>query len=282
MQNSETQSGQQPGQSDGAATGGEEQAGRSAFAEALARELDADDDSRESGRESGPGDGGEKPKTKPKDLHALAERLGVEVSELYNIAVPAGHGREPMTLGKLKDRYSEWATLEADRLAHSEERVQKEAELTRARQELQELMSVIPREQLLNREVLQRVAARVAARNKAQEEQVVQSIPEWRDETVRTAERTDITKMLEGYGLTAPEVTAIRDPRLVKFLRDAVRREKQVRKALESVRPANRKPAGQQPATRGAPNRRQDATPTLTPRPSTARDRFLQAINPEN
>jgi hypothetical protein len=245
VQNSGNSSGEELENNDDNDGGGDEAGGRASFAQALAREVGDLDAEETAGDESKSGKGGEQPKGPPKDLNELAERLGVKVSDLYGMAIPTGHGREPLTLGKVKDRYDSWASLEADRLAASEERVRGDAELTRARQELQELMSVIPREQLLNKEVLQRVAARVAARNQALDAQVIEAIPAWKDETIQTTERKDITTMLEGYGLTAPEVKAIRDPRLVKFLRDAVRREQQVRKALASVQKVTKKPQQQ-------------------------------------
>lgn len=277
--NSGTSSGEQPARNDeGAAADGA--GGRTAFAQALAQEL-ATDEPADTGDEGTSGKQGESRKQPvPKNLEGLAERLGIEVSELYSIVVPAGHGREPMTLGKLKDRFGDWASLEADRLAFSEERVQKEAALTVQQQELRELLSFLPKE-ALKPELFQKAAARVAERNKQLDAQVPALIPEWKDETKRTADQTAIAKMLEGYGLTAPEVKAIRDPRLLKFMRDAMQRAELVRKALEAVKVPPRKQQQQQ-APRGAPARQQQEQqnrPSM--KPVSGREQFSAALRTE-
>lgn len=277
MKTSETASGEQSGNEHA----GDEVAGRLSFAQALAQEVGDEEELGSTGNEGAPGERGEKPKAKPKNLNELAERLGVEVSELYDVAVPAGHGREAMTLGSIKDRYDSWAALESDRLALTETRVQQEAELTRGRAELQELLSMIPRDKLLNTEVLQRVAARVAERTKAQDAQVLAVIPEWKDEAVQTAERGEIAKLLEGYGLTAPEVKAIRNPGLVRFMRDAMRREKQVRAALAQVRQVKRKPVQQQTVATGSPHRQQQPGERSQLKPQTGRERFSEVLRQE-
>lgn len=273
-----TSSGEQPERNDSPAA--DEAGGRTAFAQALAQELEGGEPV-ETGTEGASGKQGESRKQPvPKNLEGLAERLGIEVSELYSIAVPAGHGREPMTLGKLKDRYTEWAALEADRLAFSEERVQREAALTVQQQELRELLSFLPRESL-KPELFQKAAARVAERNKQLDAQLPVLIPEWKDETKRTADQTAMTKMLEGYGLTAPEVKAIRDPRLVKFIRDAMQRAELVRKALEAVKKPARKPQQQQ-APRGAPARQQqDQQQRPSLKPVSGREQFSAALRTE-
>ncbi len=263
---------------DGDADGGNAGGGASSFAAALAAQVEDDKTGEDAGNDGDDGKPGEsRSKVKPKDLTELAARLGVEVSELYDVAIPVGHGREPLTLGKLKDQGTAFASLEAERLSWTETKVQQEAELTRSRQEFQELLSMIPREQLLNKEVLQRVAARVAARNEALGQQVLVAMPEWRDSAVREAQIAETTTMMQGYGYSPAEVLAIRDPRLMKILRDAARREIQVRKALETVKQVTKKPTPASNGTRGAPRIQQQ--PARSTRPTSARERFSEALN---
>lgn len=273
MKNSATSSGEALEVDDDGDTG-DEAGGRAQFAAALAKELEGEKPV-DTGNEGEPNKGTPRESTQkgmPKSLEMLAERLGVEVSELYSLPIPVGQGREPLTLGKAKDMAAQWASLDADRLAFSEERVKQESELTRGRSELRELIALLPREHL-KPELLQRVAARVQERTKAQEAQVPVLIPEWRDADMRKKEEADITTMLEGYGLTAPEVKGIRDPRLIKFLRDSMNREKLVRNALAAVKKPERKPVRHESAN-GAPRRQVERQQPNTMKPTSGREQF--------
>lgn len=272
-----TSSSEQPGQLQ-TESQGSNLSGADSFAAALAREVEQESGDTDDNKTKGePGES--RNKAKPKSLNDLAERLGIEASELYEIAVPAGSGQEAMTLGQLKDRYQTWGTLEADRLAFTESQVQHQAQIEQGKQELRELMSMIPRDKL-NTEVLQRVAARVAERNRALDAQVVEAIPEWKDAEKRTAEMGELSKMLASYGLQPAEVKAIRDPRMLRFIRDAHRRAEQVRKALEAVKPAARKPSQPSGGT-GAP-RKPGNEPRNSLRPQSGRERFSELLRQES
>lgn len=274
-------SGEQPGKSETVTS----KTGASAFAAALAAEIGdedqdkpgetGDDESNDEGKPAGES----RKKAKPASLEAVAEALGLEVSDLYAVSVPASGGREAMTIGQIKDRFAEWDTLEAERLAFSESRVEQEGTLARAKQELQELFSLIPKDKLQNVDVLRQVAARVAARNQAQEAEVLAAFPEWKDPATKSAQRAELAKMLEGYGYAAAEFAAIRDPRLLKFIRDSYRREQQVKAALAKVRPLQKRPAGSSsPGGSAAPAREERATPSPL-KPTTGRGRFLTELH---
>lgn len=256
---------------------GESASGASAFAAALAKTVNDDDPPPGGSGEDDSGKPGEsRHKGKPSDLAAVAERLGVQVADLYAVKVPASGGREPLTIGQIKDRFAEFESLEADRLQFSESRIQQERDLEQARAEIRELLSAIPGEHL-KKEVLQRVAQRVAERNTAARAKVVEVIPEWRDENLRTTETKELDKLMEGYGFPAGFASGIHDARLLKFMRDAMRREQQVRKALESVRKVTKQPT-QATGTRAAPKPagNQDQRPSM--RPTTGRERFSEAL----
>ena len=260
--------------------------GASGFAAALARiqkeeagdepvDSSADgqaiDDNDESGKPRKSG------KAAPADLGSLAESLGVKVEDLYKVKVPASGGREAMTIGQIKDKFSEWESLETDRIAFDESKVKQEADFELAKQEIRELIAVIPKEHL-NKEALGRVAAKLVERTKAQAGQVAAAFPEWKDEAVRTAQVADIENTLAAYGYSKQQAQTIRDPRLLKLIRDAARRERQVTKALEAIKRAPANKQTQQPGSRQAP-RQTTTSQRPSSKPTTERERFSQALN---
>jgi hypothetical protein len=273
--NSQAPSSEQPGTTDGDGDPtGNDGGGRNAFLAVLGREAAAAD---------GDGDDGEhgesRANAKPETLEALAKAVGVQVSDLYSIKVPASGGREAMTIGQIKDRFSEFDALEADRLTFSEQKVQQEQELQRLRDEFREILAVIPKEQL-KPELLQRAAERLAARDKARRDQIVVALPEWKDDATRKADMAEITKMLAGYGLNQFEVQAINDPRLLKFARDAQRREALVRKALESVKKVPKREPQQRQAGGGpAPRKPAAEGQRQSLRPVDPRERFREVLD---
>lgn len=258
--------------------------GSDAFAAALARELEGGDDQPdgdESGDEKGGKPGESHKKALPQTLSDLAQALGVEdVSKLYDLKIPAPGGREPFTLGQLKDRFESWSTLEADRLAFGEEKVSQQAQIQQARDEVKELLALVPKDKLTT-ESLQRVAARVAQRNAALDAQVVQAIPEWKDPQRREADTKALAGMLAGYGFAENELKQIRDPRLLKFLRDAHTRHEQVKRALEAVKKV--KPKNQAPTTTssGAPRKPSAPDQRGNLRPQSGRERFSEILRKE-
>lgn len=255
--------------------------GASDFASALAKlqqddeagdEDEAGDDDNGKPRESGK-------KVKLDSLETLADGLGIEVKDLYAIKVPGSGGREPMTIGQIKDRFERFSSLEADRLSLTEERVAQEAEFEQTRAELRELLAVVPKEHL-SQEKLQAAAQRVAARNAADGKRLLQSMPEWKDQDRRDAEVKDIADLLGTYGVPASYIKTIRNPAILKFMRDAARREKQVREALATIKKVPKKKvaavAPGRTAPRIAPTQHGNPKPGL--KPTTERERFSAAL----
>jgi hypothetical protein len=252
--------------------------GASAFASALAQQIDGDDAADKKAAASDEGKASESKKAAPGDLSALAERLGVKVEDLYSVKVPASAGREPMTIGQIKDKFAQWDSLEADRLALSERQVKADREQVARNDEVRELLSMIPKEQL-NKEVLERAAARVVQRRQQATAELLASIPEWKDEARRAADLKEISTSLKGYGIPEHFAASITDPGIMRFLRDAIRREAQVNKALEAVREVKRtKPVVQQ-ASGSAPRIPQQQQSRNTLKPLTGRERFSAALN---
>jgi hypothetical protein len=182
-----------------------------------------------------------------------------------------------MTIGQIKDKFAQWDSLEADRLALSERQVKADKEQVARNDEVRELLSMIPKEHL-NKETLERAAARVVQRRQQATAELLASIPEWKDEARRAADLKEISTSLKGYGIPEHFAASITDPGIMRFLRDAIRREAQVNKALEAVREVKRtKPAVQQAS--GAPKIPQQQTPRSNLKPLTGRERFSAALN---
>ncbi len=256
--------------------------GANAFASALARQIEADEDAddSESADDDLNGEPGEsRQKGKLENLEAVAKRLGIKVEDLYAVKVPGSGGREALTIGQIKDRFTEFSSLESDRLSITEQRVAQEAEFESVRAELRELLSVVPKEHL-SQEKLQAAAQRVAARNKAAGAKLLIAMPEWKDDERRTADVADIVASLSKYGFPASYVATIRDPGLLKFMRDAARREKQVQAALAGVKNVPKKKANAQQQTRGAPRivTQQQGNGQRPGKPTSDRERFSAAL----
>lgn len=182
-------------------------------------------------------------KTKPETLDDLAKALNVEVSDLYSIAVPRGSGQESLTLGAMKDRFDEWSNLDSERVSWNEERTRRDNELYLARQELEELLTAIPKEHV-SKDVLNKAATKVQQRIHSERARTLDAIPEWKDEARRSTELTGIASMLEQYGLPANYLGTVYDHRIMRFLRDAHRREVQVQAALSKITQQRTKTSG--------------------------------------
>jgi hypothetical protein len=274
MTSAESSSAQQDSTPETAQAEADASSGASSFASILAKEIgDEGAKSADSGKPV------EKDaKVTPSDLAAAAERLGIPVEELYKVKVPASAGREAMTIGQIKDRFTEWNSLEADRLSFSESQIQEKASIQQAKDEFKELLALIPKEQL-NTANIQTAARRLAERHQAEGAKLLADMPEWKDEAKRTEELTAMEKALAGYGLPPKFTDSIRSAGLLRFIRDAVRREAQVRKALEAVRKVPKKPAPQQ-TNGGAPARIGQQTPSRPAlKPVTERERFTAAFD---
>ena len=172
---------------------------------------------------------------KPRSLADLAERLQVEVSELYDIEIPSAQdGGESQTLGALKDLKNDYDSFEVNKLAFEEDRVQREKEYTQKMGELQEILKAVPK-QYLSENVVKAAQQQYEQRLAEQRELVPKLIPEWKDESVAKQDLGGIAEHLEAYfGKGALDL--VNDARMLKYMRDNWQREVRINKALESVR----------------------------------------------
>lgn len=198
-------------------------------------------------------------------LDAVAEKLGVEVSSLYDIAIPQpGSGEDRVTLGQLADMAKDSGQLELDRLEFDERVQKREADLARAQQEINEIVSLLPKHAIKD-DLVNAVGKKIAAAQAKERGLTLLAIPTWKDEQAEEADREAMTAHLTPYGFAANYLDSVQDHRTLKYIRDNMQRENNVKRALEAVR--RKRPDGQKPGKKAAAPKKpgKPATPQRGP-----------------
>lgn len=206
---------------------------------------------------------------KPESLEAAAEALGIEVKDLYDIAIkqapgPDGEDRST-TIGELADLAKDVAQFELDRNDLAETRQKQEAKFMRAQQELNELISMLPKA-ALSQDLLQAVAKKVTDSQVKERELTLSVISEWADEATEAADRKAMTKSLTEYGFPPEYLDSVQDHRTLKYIRDNWQRQQRMERALEVMR--RRTPKSHKPNASGGTHKVQETkvTPTKGPK----------------
>lgn len=201
----------------------------------------------------------EKPrKPAPKNLDELAERLGVEVDELYELEIKTGGEGRTFKLGALKDSAAAESDLDARALQFEQDSVERENALLREREELNFVLSQLPQTTQL-KQLRERAAAEVTKRAKAQDARILETLPEWKDKAARERDLDGMNEFIQEYGYGPADIDRIRDHRLLKLVRDAWKKSVAVKAALEKVKNGTQgaPPAsGRRPPQPPAPNSR--------------------------
>lgn len=202
----------------------------------------------------------------PRGLHALAEKLGVKPEDLYAVEVPMADGTSAK-LGELKDAYADRENTARKELELDERRIKIEAELARAKSEIEALIKELPPE-VLTPELLERVRRDALAARERERQAIMEAIPEWADERTRTSELQGIVEMLQDYGYSPQSLERSLDNRLIRLARDSWLRKTRIERALAAVKRV-------EPATMGksrkAPPRDTRRTPSQNSRAGTLR-----------
>lgn len=252
-----------------------------ALGEALRAEASGKNDDQTGGGDEGhgkpPGNApGEKPKPKPKSLEAVAEALGLEVADLYEVAIPAkAKGAEALSLGKLKDLAAEHGEFTVKSLRLDEDRRTFENAKVTHEQELRALLEALPAE-AIKPEKLAKLREALGKKQAAQRERVLELLPEWQDEKVRGAELKGMTEFLKTYDLPESYLLVNLDARVVRLVRDAYQRTETIRKALEKI--TEKKPAAHGKAGTTEPPKRGRTAPTPLTRRDSQVAGFMQSI----
>lgn len=216
-----------------------------------------EDTSAQPGQDGQPGKA--KPAKPPKSLEEVAEKLGLEVSELYKLAIPTGMKEgESLSIAELKDANKARSEFAVKELQFEETRLAREQELMRAEGELQELLMHLPKE-VLKPENLKAAQARLETRAAKQRELTLKAIPDWQNSDTRKAELGEMVEHMKQYGFPPSYLSSISDHRTMVYIRENWKREKRIREALKLVEEKGGKPhgtgkgnAGQQPTKPGA------------------------------
>ncbi len=197
-----------------------------------------------------------KSKGKPKNLEGLAETLGVEVKDLYALEIPFADGDdvEQKTLGEIKDSFADRSTFEVDKMAWEESRTQRENDLVKSTQELQDIVSLLPKS-ALSSQLIEKVAQRRADLVETETRLTRQVIPDWTDEGRETTDRAAMQEHLAEYGFPANYLDSIVDHKTLRFIRESMLRQQRIERALaqvKTVRKAGHKPSGK-PSGKPAP-----------------------------
>ena len=183
----------------------------------------------------------EAPETEPapKSIKALAEKLGVETSELYDIKLSMPDGTE-LSLGALKDQYQDIQTLTTEREALDERRIAFDTEISAKTSELEALAQVVDPSRITAEEK-QAYNTFVEQQLARESKLLLQTTPEWADPIQREA---DLKLMLEHagkFGMSEGELRSIKSHTVIRMIRDA---------ALKGQRVAKTPPKGQKPTVK--------------------------------
>lgn len=221
-------------------------------------ESPAEGEAGESQQNAEPTDGtpAEKPKGKPKALKELAETLGLEDKDLYDIAVPMADGTTK-TLGELKDAVAQQDDLSVRELQLEERRAKLEAEITQERADIESLIKLID-PKALTPKFVEEVKRRAADEGKREMQATLALIPEWQDAAVREKELAGMVDYLKGFGIPPTFLSAAPNHKLFRLVRDAWQRKARVDAALAKVAPVKRETT----AGKSRPNGKAPAKPT--------------------
>ena len=169
------------------------------------------------------------------DPKTLAERLGIDVDEVYGIKFKYGDDGESMSLGELKDLGTRVKTIDQEAETLEVDRTSLENDNMTSRAEIQNIVSMLPMEAITPQLV---AAARQQHNNLVQNERValLSAIPAWTEPTVELEARGEILENLKQYGFKAVEVNHMMDHRLIKMIHDFTRLKARLLPKTEEVR----------------------------------------------
>jgi len=198
--------------------------------------------------------GGSKEKTKPTKFNDLAGALDVDLDTLYKLNVSIDGHEEPVTVEMLKDSYKQRRDFELERIEFDETISSQQAELLRAKTELNEILQSLPKN-AVRPEVLAKIRARHDQTMKAERARTLDAIKSWSDPDKRTADLAAMSEHLSQYGFSVDYLAQIQDHRMFPYIRDNMLREKRVREALAKVKAGKPKPSATPKPQQKAPKK---------------------------
>ena len=189
-------------------------------------------------------------------LTELAKKLGVKSSDLFNTPMMLSDHGDPVTLGTIKDKLQDAERIRGRETDIEENALTQENALMVARQELRAIVAVLPE---ITPELAQKAQAHLNEQAKVERSALLNAVPAWRDEVVKTADTERIVEHLKPYGFSPNDLAAVYDHRLLKYVRDNMLREQKFRAARDSLKPNGKnrktnKPTGKRPKVAATPD----------------------------
>lgn len=179
--------------------------------------------------------GGSREKTKPTKFNDLAGASDLDLDALYKLTISLDDDSDPVTIEALKDSYKQRSDFEVERIEFAENQSKQEAELLRAKSELNEILQALPKN-AVSKDLLQKIRDKHDTHIGAERAKTLEAIASWRDEGKRTADLKDMSEHLSQYGFAVDYLAQVQDHRLFPYIRDNMLRERRVREALAKVR----------------------------------------------
>jgi len=198
-------------------------------------------------------------------LAQLAEKAGLSMEALYKTPVPLGGELGEKTLGELKDIAKTQNEFAEVRQAFDDEKMQHENEVIRSRQELNEIIQLLPQ---VPEALVQKARANFGTMVENERQALFTIKPEWRDEENFARAKEQIMSSASEYGFNKADLEGVFDHRLIKLLHDFsvlrgrfaeanAARKRQVAEHAKQTRTRGNnaqrgnKPNKQQPTTKG-------------------------------
>lgn len=230
-----------------------EEPGISSLEELLAAGEQAHEESEKPGGKAQSGGNAEKTKPLTK-FNDLAGATDLDLDTLYKLQISLDDSDEPVTIEQLKDSYKQRGDFDLQVMQFEETRTQQEAELLRAKSELNEILQALPKN-AVRPDVLEKIRTRHEQQMKVERAKTLEAIQSWQDQDRRTADLAAMSEHLSQYGFARDYLAGIQDHRLFPYIRDNMLREKRVREALAKVRNGKPEKAATPKPQKKAPNK---------------------------
>lgn len=162
---------------------------------------------------------------------AAAEKLGIDVSDLYaSLEIEIGKGNS-LTLGEIKDRAKDLTQADALLADAQQQKLETQNELMQQRRMLERQMQRIGYRP--SQHDLAEMQAEAEQYKSLQQRLAVEYMPEWKHEAARQADEKVIEAMQAEYHFSPAERALMIDARLLKMVRDYGNLRQQLRDAAK-------------------------------------------------
>ena len=159
----------------------------------------------------------DKPRGKVESLADLAEQLGVKPEEIYKLKIPMREDGTVLTLGELKDQAGKALDLDDVSAEINERRTTFENDMIRSKQELADIVSLLPE---VPPSLIEKARAAHFDTVERERNALLDILPEWKDDQKYAAARGEMLEAVADYGFTAADLDLVIDHRLSKLIWD--------------------------------------------------------------